>query len=537
MTIMALMVGAFHVSGQYISGVSIPDSSFISLTDASHPSVKYAASISADDLKSHLTILSADDFEGREAGTEGIEKAATYISDHFKTLGLKATGVENSYFQEVAFTWTKWKAENMSFSVNGNTYKHLQDYIAFPHQNSNIELNSDEVLFLGYGIDDPQYSDYKKNEVRGKVILIYEGEPLDSDSISHITNSKTLSEWSTNRDKKLKIAKEHGVKEVLIIPNDFKKFMAENRRKVIRFYAELGDKTKEDSPYANASFISTNIAREIMGERLKKVVKSRDRSKKKGKACEVPMPANISISKNRDQRSLVGKNILGFIEGSDKKEELIVISAHYDHIGMRGDDVYNGANDNGSGTSTVLELAEAFKKAKDMGNGPRRSILCLLVTAEEKGLLGSEYYSERPVFPLENTVCNINIDMVGRSDKKYSENPNYIYVIGSDRLSTDLHKINEEMNQKFSRLILDYKYNDENDRNRYYYRSDHYNFARKGIPAIFFFNGVHQDYHRISDTVEKMNFEQMASTAKLIFHTAWEVANREDRLIVDGEIR
>ena len=157
----------------------------------------------------------------------------------------------------------------------------------------------------------------------------------------------------------------------------------------------------------------------------------------------------------------------------------------------------------------------------------------MLVTAEEKGLLGSEYYTARPVFPLESTVANINVDMVGRVDEKYQDNPDYIYVIGSDRLSTELHQINEQANDTYMHLTLDYTYNEPNDPNRYYYRSDHYNFAEKGIPAIFYFNGTHDDYHRASDTVEKINFAKMEKIGRLVFYTAWELANRDKRIEVD----
>ena len=229
--------------------------------------------------------------------------------------------------------------------------------------------------------------------------------------------------------------------------------------------------------------------------------------------------------------------MLGFIEGVDeqRKEEVIVVSAHYDHIGMRGDEINNGADDNASGTSTVLEIAEAFALAKAQGHGPKRSILFMLVTGEEKGLLGSYFYSENPLFPIENTVANVNIDMVGRVDPSYEakQDSHYIYVIGSDRLSSELHQINEAKNDDFVNLTMDYKYNDENDPNRFYFRSDHYNFARKGIPSIFFFNGTHKDYHRPTDTAEKINFDKMESIGRHIFHLTWELANREDRIVVD----
>ena len=243
------------------------------------------------------------------------------------------------------------------------------------------------------------------------------------------------------------------------------------------------------------------------------------------------------MNMTKEAKVLNGSNLLTYVEGTDKKDEVVIVSAHYDHLGMRGDDIYNGADDNGSGTTTVLELAEAFRLAESAGFGPRRSVAFLLVTGEEKGLLGSEYYSENPIFDLKNTVADVNVDMVGRVDEKYTTNPNYIYVIGSDRLSTDLHKLNEAANKKYAGLTLDYTYNSEEDPNRYYYRSDHYNFAKKGVPAIFFFNGVHADYHKATDTVDKINFEKMEKVGRLIFHTTWEIANREDRLVVDGVIR
>ena len=172
-------------------------------------------------------------------------------------------------------------------------------------------------------------------------------------------------------------------------------------------------------------------------------------------------------------------------------------------------------------------------KAKAAGKAPKRSVMVMLVTGEEKGLLGSQYYTEYPVFPLAKTVANINVDMVGRVDEKYKDNPDYVYVIGSDRLSTELHEINENANKKYTNLTLDYTYNAEDDPNRYYYRSDHYNFAVKGIPAVFYFNGTHEDYHRTTDTVEKINFEKMEKIGKLVFHTAWELADRKDKIKVD----
>ncbi|MEY8861695.1 M28 family metallopeptidase [Tenacibaculum singaporense] len=240
------------------------------------------------------------------------------------------------------------------------------------------------------------------------------------------------------------------------------------------------------------------------------------------------------LSNNRRGMTLKdSENVVAFIKGTEKPDEIVVISAHLDHEGVKNGEIYNGADDDGSGTVAILEIAEAFKQAADAGKGPKRSILFLHVTGEEKGLLGSKYYTENPIFPLANTVTNLNIDMIGRVDDRHKGNPNYVYLIGSDKLSTELHNISEAMNKKYTNIDLDYKYNDDNDPNRFYYRSDHYNFAKHNIPIIFYFNGTHADYHRPTDTPDKINYEMLENRARLVFHTAWEVANRENRVVVD----
>ena len=232
------------------------------------------------------------------------------------------------------------------------------------------------------------------------------------------------------------------------------------------------------------------------------------------------LPENVNAS----------ENVLAYIEGTEKPEEVLVISAHLDHEGVKEGQIYNGADDDGSGTVALMEMAQAFKRAKDDGHGPKRSILFLHLTAEEIGLQGSQYYTENPVFKLKNTIANLNIDMIGRVDKAHKDDENYLYLIGSDRLSKELHYISEKVNNTYFNINLDYKYNDENDRNRFYYRSDHYNFAKNNIPVIFYFNGVHEDYHQPSDTPDKINYPLLEKRTQLIFATAWQLVNQETRV-------
>ena len=224
------------------------------------------------------------------------------------------------------------------------------------------------------------------------------------------------------------------------------------------------------------------------------------------------------------------ENVVAYIEGSEFPNEYIVISAHYDHVGMANGEIYNGADDDASGNSAVMEIARLFQKAKLAGNGPKRTIVFLHCTGEEYGLFGSNYYVNNPLFPLENTVCNLNIDMIGRTDKKHEKSKDYLYLVGSDKLSQELHDLSEVTNKKYSKLILDYEFNEENHPEQIYYRSDHYNFAKRNIPVIFYYSGTHVDYHQPTDTFEKIEFDKMHQRIKLIFATAWEVANQPNRI-------
>jgi Zn-dependent M28 family amino/carboxypeptidase len=244
------------------------------------------------------------------------------------------------------------------------------------------------------------------------------------------------------------------------------------------------------------------------------------------------VPAAFLNAKNNENLP-DSENIWAFIEGSEKPEEIVVISAHYDHIGIENNEIYNGADDDGSGTVALVEIAKAFQKAKNEGNGPKRSVLILHVTGEEHGLHGSRFYAENPLFPLKNTVADVNIDMIGRRDDRHKNDNNYIYLIGSDYLSSDLYTICEKVNTEYINLNLDYKFNDRNDPNRFYYRSDHYNFAKNGIPSVFLFSGVHDDYHQPTDEVDKIEFDALEKRARLAFTIAWELANRSERITVD----
>lgn len=494
----------------------------------------FANTITSEDLKVHLYKLASEEMQGRETGQPGQKKAAGYIADIFKNFGLPAIGEEKSYFQKITYRTESWDA--LSLTIEGETYRSVKDFYAIPYFNTDLDsFVTNEVIFLGYGIDDERYSDYKNIDVTGKVILMYDGEPRDKAGNFLLTGTTQTSEWTKNWKKKLQVAKSKGAKVVLFIDSDFQENLLKNAQQSLAGYDVQFSDADLDGALANNVFLSSTLAKKVVGEAYKDVIKARKKISRKGEPVHVNISRNIALYLKKRSRALQGENVMGYIEGVDEqlKQELVVITAHYDHLGMRGESIYFGADDNASGTSTVLEIAQAFAEAKKAGQGPRRSVLIMLVSGEEKGLLGSKYYVQNPIFPLENTIVNVNVDMVGRVDEKHNNNPDYIYVIGADRLSSELHRINENANATYTRLELDYTYNEESDPNRYYYRSDHYNFAEKGIPAVFYFNGTHKDYHRTSDTPDKINFEKMAKIGQLVFYTSWELANRDERIKVD----
>jgi len=284
----------------------------------------------------------------------------------------------------------------------------------------------------------------------------------------------------------------------------------------------------------NTLFISEKMAASLFGSKAEKTEEALAQLKAGAGFKPIKIKSKLEVWLDKEVQKLEGENVIAFIEGSDSilNKEYVIVTAHYDHLGFVEDRIYYGADDNASGTAGVIEIARAFAEAKSRGVGPKRSVICMLLSGEEKGLLGSKYYVEYPLWPLKKTVATINIDMIGRVDDAHTDG-NYIYAIGSDRMSTELHQVQEWNNEQYTQLQLDYKYNDPKDPNRFYERSDHYNFVLQGIPAVFYFNGTHPDYHKVTDTVDKINFEAAAKRAQLAFYTAWDLANRPRGPLVD----
>lgn len=476
--------------------------------------VKMASSITADDMKKHLYIIAGKEMEGRDTPSPGLEKAATYIEEHFKSLGL-TPGNKGSYRQQ--YPLYKDSVLSASLKVNGNEWQLNNDFQ--PQANNYAaEMRFSEVVFAGYGISDgASRDDYKDLKVAGKLVMIIDGVPDGYKAPQSQGFGSPASAFG-----KANAAMSRGATALLIIYNNYPRKTA-----ITSSNWSMNGYKASQSPFTFT--ISPAVAASIMGEASSGFF---DKLK--------TMPAktytsNIDLTFSKAQQKTYVSNVMALLEGTDKKDEYVFVTAHYDHVGKRPDGtIYFGADDDGSGTTGVLEMAEAFAKAKAAGKGPRRSIVFMTVSGEEKGLWGSEYYSNNPVYPLEKTTVDLNIDMIGRIGTEYlkdKDSMNYVYVIGDDKLSTDLAPITDNINKTYAgNMKLDRKYNDPNDPNRFYFRSDHYNFAEKGVPVIFYFNGTHADYHRPTDTPDKINYVLMAKRAQLVFYTAWEMANREDML-------
>ncbi|GAB4238761.1 MAG: hypothetical protein Tsb0034_14550 [Ekhidna sp.] len=452
--------------------------------------IKYAKTITAEDLKSHLSIIASDEYEGRETGKKGQKMAAKYIANHFKTLGFEAP-VDGSYFQTF----------DLKQSTIGNVY---------------FRIGEEKKM----GFDDFIY--YSSSETAGEeYIKVVVAEEDDSNIKTYKGAYVTyIVEQLGGLQDRMTLAGENGALGFLIVvknDSEFQSTLSRFGQYLRRPSLNLGGRNEESDKMIIAS---KEVAAWIF--------------QKEFDAIKTEDTATVIFNADYLDKPVSTENVLGYLKGTEKPEELLIITSHYDHVGIINGEIHNGADDDGSGTVSVLEIAEAFAEAAKKGKGPKRSILFMTVTGEEKGLLGSRYYTDfDPIFPLENTVANLNIDMVGRVDDKHKDNSDYIYLIGSDKLSTELHDLSERVNKTYTDLELDYTYNDENDPNRFYYRSDHYNFAKNEVPIIFYFNGTHEDYHKPTDTVEKIDFETMEKRARLVFHTGWEIANQETRLKVD----
>ena len=503
--------------------------------------IKFSAAINKTDAYKHLSILASDEYEGRETGKKGAWMAADYIKAYFKNIGLKGP-VKGDYFQPIDMV--AYNLDQTILTIDGQGKQEGKDFVI---SSSNVTLkgftfNADQIVFAGYGISKDGYNDYEGIDVAGKVVLIFAaGDPTLKGA--EPTDRAARRKAASAQQAKVQYLSEHNALAVLQIDPNIGS-LSEEALGMYRGTGQLTLKTAENTARMEkkkafpAIRVSEATANELLKTANTTVAALKEKIDAQVKPASQVIKVAVSGSAMKNEVKVRAENVLGFLEGSDPKlkDEVLVITGHYDHIGLTTsgtDKVNNGADDDGSGTTGVLLIADAFTRAKKAGHGPKRSILFMTVVGEEKGLLGSEWYSENPVFPLDKTITNLNIDMIGRVDDAHLNNPEYIYIIGSDMLSSDLNRTGIKANDLYTKINLDMTYNNRTDPNQYYYRSDHYNFAKHGIPVIFYFNGVHADYHQPGDEVDKINFDLLSKRAQLVYFTAWDLANGAKRPVVD----
>lgn len=443
---------------------------------------KYELIIDTADLIQHVRILASDSFEGRKTGEAGQKKAAAYIQATFEKLDCSPVPAK-SYFQTFELLQ---KQKSGTLIIDQTVLNYPADF-GFNGLYQTFAFNFTLPIYLQAKDLFNSSRDFSADYL---CVEIENYKSIDFDKIDQI-RCKGICFIVSNYDSRYFT---DYTNDNLVLPQ-----------------------TVIKTPYLfiNKSKLPSKLLRKI--------------------TSTSKLAFDFSAKLNTKPSYIFTENVLAFVEGSDSilKNEVIVLSAHYDHIGRAGNKIFNGADDNATGTAALLELAQTFQVAKDQGNNPKRSYLFVALTGEEMGLLGSAYYVSNPWIPLSKTITDLNIDMIGRTTKPSEKDTFAVYLIGSNRLSDDLHQWSEKANTACCQLNLDYTYNDVNDPLRLYYRSDHYNFAKNGIPSIFYFGGFHEDYHRETDEIETINFEKLRAVTSLVFHTAWMLGNADQRPMVN----
>jgi Zn-dependent M28 family amino/carboxypeptidase len=501
--------------------------------------------ITAAQLRDYLTFIASDEMEGRDTPSRGLDTTAKFIAMNLTRWGFKPVGDDGTFFQKIALIRDALDAAKTTAEINGQKFAFADDFLP----NAVPATISGPAVYVGNGwvIKSKNLNPYEGIDVKDKIMVVL-GAPFPGFPRG-ITRADLAGTQGVDWSSPAIYAQAHGAKGILVIPDSqtFKNW-EQLRARVLQPARSTVEKftTQPTTPPVPSATMSMNMANALLaGEKF-------DASTlvTKNEAGETVPPFELSASKNvavtiaiKAERPMT-QNVVAVWEGSDPilKNEYVAVGAHYDHVGIcapgQADPICNGADDDGSGTTAVLGMAEAISHAKQK---PKRSILFVWHCGEEKGLWGSRYFTDYPTVPLDKIVAQLNIDMIGRSKKDGDTNPrnkeltgpNAIYVIGSTMMSTDLGNLAQQVNKSFLNLTYDTKYDDPADPNRFFFRSDHYNYARKGIPIIFFFDGVHEDYHRAGDEPQKIDYDKMEKVTRTVYMTLWAVANLPKRPAVD----
>jgi Zn-dependent M28 family amino/carboxypeptidase len=501
--------------------------------------------ITAEQMRAFLTFIASDEMEGRDTPSRGLDTTAKFIAMNLGRWGFKPAGDEGTFFQRIALRVDRVIAAQTHTDFSGQPLAVGEDYIPSPAPGA----ASGQLVFAGNGwfIKSKDVDAYKGIDAKGKIAVVFGSPNAPPRGLRRADlTGKAGEDWMSAND----YARKQGVAGIVYVP-DFQ-YLANwdrNRQRVM----ERGNPTV-------ASFqtqTSTPIPSIVASPKLANAIFQGEKQSATtlfesvfASGGAMPSAFELNATKKLTMNIVTRtdtpgtQNVVAVWEGNDSvlKDEYVALGAHYDHIGIgipvNGDSIYNGADDDGSGTTALLAMAEALAHTNSR---PKRSVLFVWHCGEEKGLWGSRYFTDHPTIQLDHVVTQLNIDMIGRSKKEGDTNPrnaqlsgpNEIYVIGHTMMSTELGELSETVNKTFLNVSYDYRYDDPADPNRFFFRSDHFNYARKGIPIIFFFDGVHEDYHQPGDSPDKIDYQKMEKVTRTIYMTLWEIAGRPARPKVD----
>ena len=502
-----------------------------------------AEKITAAQLRDYLYFVASDEMEGRDTPSRGLDTVAKFLALNLSRWGLKPAGDNGTYFQKITLHRSRLDPSKTQAEIAGHKYTLGEDFFA----SLNPGTASGQVVYVGHGwvIKNKNIDAYRGVDIKDKIVVFYGGGLPKGASLSDLSGNQG-GDWDTPSE----YAWKHGAKGAIIIPDSRVMSNLSARRQVTlertgQFSVAAFEKETPGMPMITAS--ASMIKALFQGEKLDgtQILNQREAGTP-GDSFELSAQKRVHFTVANAYEDAQTQNVVAILEGRDPvlKNEYVAVGAHYDHVGVRtgagvtGDKIYNGADDDGSGTVSVLAMAEALSHTPVR---PKRSILFIWHAGEERGLWGSQYFTDNPTVPLSSIITELNIDMIGRSKRPGDTNvanraltgPDEIYVIGSKMMSTELGELSEAVNKSYLNLTFNYLYDNPKDPNRFFFRSDHFNYARKGIPIIFYFDGEHEDYHKPSDTPDKIDYQKMEKVARTIFVTLLELANGKTRPKVD----